>query len=321
MIKLPRRAWTQVEIGILRDLYPKIRPFRIAEKLGRSIASVTVKAAKLGIAQKGQISEEARLQASYRMKEMKRIGTVPNRGPMTEAEKEIHRQRFLKNRPQRLGPMSVKQKQMISERMKIRNPMKRPEIVKKVVAAKHANGSYQRLALRMAELHKAGKILHPIMTAKGRQKLSQSMKENNPMKNPEVVQRVRLIRLWRNFSNPKAMAKAWIRAGIAPNRAELLLAKLILPLGFRFVGDGSFWIGPCQSGHCRNPDFIYKSGRNKQAILLNGEYWHLHRGRNDQEEMTDYKTLGWQVLVIWGKELATPSDVINKITHWLNGQK
>ncbi len=52
----------------------------------------------------------------------------------------------------------------------------------------------------------------------------------------------------------------------------------------------------------KRPDFTnYKT---KQLIELFGDYW--HRGENPQNRIRLFKRLGWDCLVIWGKELKDP---------------
>lgn len=102
-----------------------------------------------------------------------------------------------------------------------------------------------------------------------------------------------------------------------PNKMEAQLLELIRPLGFRYVGDGRFWIGPCLSRKCRNPDFVFGSGKNKTAILFHGTYWHKRADSDDNEEKKDYRKAGWNLLIVWEKELRNPSKLTNKVSRWL----
>ncbi len=106
-----------------------------------------------------------------------------------------------------------------------------------------------------------------------------------------------------------------------PNGMEATLLSWIEPMGFRFVGDGRFWIGPCKSKKCRNPDFLFGSGKNKAALLFHGKYWHERADADDQEELTDYQQAGWRVLVVWENELKDMDAVRAKASAWLASLK
>lgn len=106
-----------------------------------------------------------------------------------------------------------------------------------------------------------------------------------------------------------------------PNGMESILLGMIEPMGFRFVGDGRFWIGPCLSKKCRNPDFLFGSGKNKAALLFHGRYWHERADADDAEEMADYQTAGWRVLVVWENELKDTATLMVKVFEWLASLK
>ena len=63
-------------------------------------------------------------------------GNKHRRGPMTEAEKEMHRQRMLGNKQAAGRKHSLKTRQDSSARMKANNPMRRKEVATKMVATK-----------------------------------------------------------------------------------------------------------------------------------------------------------------------------------------
>jgi G:T-mismatch repair DNA endonuclease (very short patch repair protein) len=105
------------------------------------------------------------------------------------------------------------------------------------------------------------------------------------------------------------------------NKSESRLDAIISAFGFKFVGDGQFWIGPCVSGLNRNPDFIYQSGKLKIAILSHGDYWHgRKKAGEDAAELNDYDMYGWRVLVIWENEcrwLKQQASVRTRVCDWL----
>lgn len=217
----------------------------------------------------------------------------------------------------RKGPIPQGERDAQGQRMRDNNPMKRPEVREKV--RKAAASRKPELVARINRLRAEGKMGNPPpLTAEQREATRKRMSVNNPMRNPEV--RARVAQTLRNqyATDRKAMVERWVNAGIAPNKAEMSLEEMIAPLGFRFVGDGRFWIGPCQSGKCRNPDFVYETGRRKIAILLNGKYWHSLPKSDDNQAMADYAALGWRVFVVWDSEL-NQSTLLSRIKDWLIG--
>lgn len=107
-----------------------------------------------------------------------------------------------------------------------------------------------------------------------------------------------------------------------PNKAESRLDKIVSPMGFLFVGDGSFWLPKGPSGKRRNPDWIYKDGSSKIAILHHGEYWHRD-ATAESIAMNDYEFFGWRVLIIWEKEnrkMKVNKKLEEKVSSWLMSQ-
>ena len=216
----------------------------------------------------------------------------------------------------RKSPITDRERSAQSYRMKQNNPMKRPEIKEK---RRHLSPERKaQLVDQARRLHAAGIFGHPPpMTEKQKDVHRKRMKENNPMRSFEVRQKVSRAIKKLYEQDRRSMVERWVNAGASPNKAELLLLNLIAPLGFRYTGDGQFWIGPCQSGRCRNPDFVYGQGDQKVAILLNGEYWHNLPKSDDEMAMKDYLEMGWRVLIIKDTELDRP--LLPMITGWLHG--
>lgn len=107
-----------------------------------------------------------------------------------------------------------------------------------------------------------------------------------------------------------------------PNKLERQLAGIIksMDLPYKFVGDGEVWISGL------NPDFINTNSQ-KKIIELFGEQWH-GRAKNDwikpryiSTENGRRKTLseyGYDMLVIWTKELRNTNKVKNKLLEFNN---
>ena len=80
-----------------------------------------------------------------------------------------------------------------------------------------------------------------------------------------------------------------------PNNAELQLFGLLtyLELPYRYTGNAQFIL----SG--KAPDFVHHSKR--KIIELFGERW--HKPEEEEKRITEFAASGYQVLVIWLKEL------------------
>jgi hypothetical protein len=159
-----------------------------------------------------------------------------------------------------------------------------------------------------------------------RKRISDTKKgKNNPAKRPEVRKKI--------AETVKAMAPelsaritALHQAGKinyyheradGPNGFESKIIEFLKEqqLPFRFVGEGSFWIGPCQSGKRRNPDFIHTTTKAKLAILAHGTYWHRDDLVN-QEELKDYESKGWKCFVIWDTDDLSNKELPQNIRKW-----
>jgi G:T-mismatch repair DNA endonuclease (very short patch repair protein) len=107
---------------------------------------------------------------------------------------------------------------------------------------------------------------------------------------------------------------AWrmLRAQRGPTRPEQKLIDFFKDknLPYKYTGDGSFSVGR------KIPDFVNINGE-KKAVDLLGDYWHsknfcdkYKQGRYEtpEERIAKFKEYGWDLVVIWEKEL--------KITGW-----
>ena len=80
-----------------------------------------------------------------------------------------------------------------------------------------------------------------------------------------------------------------------PNNAELQLFGLLtyLELLYRYTGNAQFILNG------KAPDFVHNEKR--KIIELFGERWHLPE--EEEERTMDFATSGYQVVVVWQKEL------------------
>lgn len=165
-----------------------------------------------------------------------------------------------------------------------------------------------------------------------RARVSERMKKKNPMKNPLIAEKVSntLKKKWHQKLSDEMKRRwkegkipfPWERSQVSclPNKQETLLGTILEmhadTKSFKYVGNGSFWIGPCRSGKRRNPDFLCRDL--KCVILLHGEFYHTEKDAKEQEE--DYLGKGWNVLTIWSKELSMRSrpSLLKKISLFVD---
>lgn len=94
-----------------------------------------------------------------------------------------------------------------------------------------------------------------------------------------------------------------------PNNEEKFLIDFFShhTLPYAFVGDGKVIIDG------RNPDFINSNGE-KKIIEFFGEHWH----KNEDEEIKRkiYAQYGFDLLVIWGKELRDEEKLLERLLNF-----
>lgn len=124
--------------------------------------------------------------------------------------------------------------------------------------------------------------------------------------------------LFEEGSVPWNKGKAWDSATLKkifawrrPNNEETFLIDFFArhKLPFKYVGDGAIII------ENRNPDFINCNGR-KKIIEFFGEYWHTPKDEEVKREI--YSRYGYDMLVIWGKDLKNEKQLLAKIQRFNN---
>lgn len=124
---------------------------------------------------------------------------------------------------------------------------------------------------------------------------------------------------WQNTEKGKEMIR---KAKTTLGKKELIKteekAKKIIKdnnLPFTFVGDGKLIIGT------KNPDFVYL-GDGRKIIEIFGDYWHRDEiakywHQTEKGCKIYYGLLGYNVLIIWEKELRGPNKVAKKIRNFI----
>lgn len=130
---------------------------------------------------------------------------------------------------------------------------------------------------------------------------------------------------WHTKKARKAMSKgcklAWLAPGYQrkqkegrerkPNKPVQFLMELLnrlYPNDWKYVGDYQFFLGG------KNPDFMNVNGK-KKLIELFGDYW--HRNDDPQDRIDHFKQYGFDILVIWERELKDMSMATFKINRFM----
>jgi hypothetical protein len=272
--------------------------------------------------------EVERKAASGRAKNNKNF----RRGSMKDAEKEAIRQRMIGNTFGSGQVMSAELKARHSARMTTDNPMRVPEIAEKTWKTRRERYGEDSSSQFFKKLWREGRAhARTEFSEAERLAISERMKSSNPMKDPAVVEKVMAsISQEVRTAASERMKRGWAEGKFTPsmyrgignvksaNKTELKLFPMLRHFHGRFVGDGKFWLRLTASGICRNPDFIFGSGKNKTALLVHGVYWHRDEETNHLE-IEDYRRAGWHLFVLWTKRIQNwmmPS-IKGEIVSWL----
>jgi very-short-patch-repair endonuclease len=98
-----------------------------------------------------------------------------------------------------------------------------------------------------------------------------------------------------------------------PNNEEKFLINFFSEhqLPYKFVGDGKVVI------ENRNPDFINCNGQ-KKIIEFFGEHWHVPEDEDIKREI--YERYGYEMLVVWGKDIKDHDKLLNMINKFDGGE-
>lgn len=117
------------------------------------------------------------------------------------------------------------------------------------------------------------------------------------------------------WKNPEFAKKIHLSRHVKPNRPETIVLNMLnnlYPKEWKYTGDYSFMING------KNPDFVNCNGQ-KKCIELFGDYW--HRGQNPKHRIKEFKSFGFDTLIIWEKELKNITKVSNKIVKFHEAKK
>jgi len=185
-------------------------------------------------------------------------------------------------------------------------PIEERQRIGRKSAEARRNFTPERDAEFRKSLSKAIKRVHKRRTAEEEQeiakKISQSVTETW-LRTPRKAKQLRsdklsksLRKYWDGLSDSEKDAVIEKRLEPrSPNKPEKLLMRYLKRFGFRYVGNGAFWVNRF------NPDFV---NTNKKIIVeLFGVYWHAKDNPRDKKRIQAYKDAGYKVIVIWDTKL------------------
>lgn len=217
-----------------------------------------------------------------------------------------------------------------SDRMKRENPMHDRETVEKARKTKEETGYRQLMSKVMKGRWERGEVPSSTPSLAARKKASGRMTKHNPMYDPKIVEKVRVTQKARGHHEAfgRRVRAKWAVGEMPINRPQGHINKheaktlaAIKHLGFRYTGDSQFWLAKTNSGIRRNPDFIWRSGSDKAALLLHGSTWHRDQ-KKAEIEAQDYVDAGWNILILWTDGRYTKAmleQIVTVVEKWCNG--
>lgn len=229
------------------------------------------------------------------------------------------------------GHFTPEMRAAISADKRANNPMKRKEVSSKVKETWRENGQAEIASERMKAARASGKFMPSgVNTPEQRQRTSERMKRNNPMKRPEVASRVQAT-LERNGKQGASLRAFWddpersadaraktvermrannpmaqidirekslskTRQHLEPSKLEEWFGRFCLRHNFPvwYTGTGEFWV------HGRNPDFKIHDSR--LLIEVTDGYSRKPQRRTLENyalpTIAHYEAHGWMCLVV-----------------------
>lgn len=124
---------------------------------------------------------------------------------------------------------------------------------------------------------------------------------------PEIIKQMS-DRTKKSWEDPVKRANMVNGLRMKPSQPERRVMEIIHKhaLPYRYVGDGTFWIGRM------NPDFVSLNDHRK-VIEIFGKYWHsplfnpnIPESRTADARIDAFKEKGWDATVIWDYEVESP---------------
>lgn len=140
-----------------------------------------------------------------------------------------------------------------------------------------------------------------------RQRISESLRGHPVSEDTRAKLSARGRDNWQNMEYRQRMLEL---RDTYPNGLERSLIPDMDLLGFRYTGDGSFWVHDRTGSH--NPDFK-QTGFNR-VVEVWGDYW--HRDDDPQAALAWYAAHGFAALIVWERDLAA-DGIANIVSRWL----
>lgn len=312
-----KKIWTKKEINYLKENYLTKSNIELSKLLKCKPTSISNKLIKLNLhrPKEGNSNRMKMDNPMYNKESIKKMmQTQINMG-----YKPLREYNIGKSRPD------------ITLRNKINNPMKNPEIAKrvgKILRNKYKSGE---IISPFKGIHRIWKNGHPKgmknkhHSEKTKKQIAITMSGKNNhfygKHHSEYTKNILKIKshetgLKRFDSKEKKedFNKKMLNAQHKrPTKPEKIMIRIIEEnnLPFKYVGNGELCIGGFF------PDFINEE---KKIILeINGSYWHNLSKiiEKDNKKYDEYKRQGYEFIIVWDYELKDKNDVLNRINKLL----
>jgi len=192
------------------------------------------------------------------------------------------------------------------------SPIREQETIDKMYSAENI----ARMSKRMSELRLSGGIRIPPMSLENRRLVSERMTTSNPMKNPDVVNKVKATRKTRVYNifrtdeqkqhyrecklgdrNPMKNPETAMKSAMGHNRKksgiEILFDKVILDykLPLKYVGNNKLWVG------CKNPDYVDTEDK-KLVIEITSDAYHRLENNYEETRIKHFNKYGYRCITI-----------------------
>ena len=299
-------CWSSKEIEIMKEYYPVSTLSELQRLLPkRSTKAINARASLLGIKKKPEIISQAIRESRLGMK-----ASLETRHKLSQAKKG--------KMPANLATFAYKGKVPWNKGIKgVYESPHKGKTLEEIVGPDRARElkEYQRkiqtgkkMSSEAIQKHsdKMRGDLNPSKRPEVREKLSKTRREiiaNGWHLSPEAIEKIREARRKQKFP-------------ISRTKPEMIFLNICeeLDLPFRYVGDGSLWVGGL------NPDFI--SSNNAIIVEIYGEYWHkikpnLRCVGKPKVRWMIYRRLGYKSVSFWDYELKNKEEAINIVLNKL----
>lgn len=216
-------------------------------------------------------------------------------------------------------PWSKSQRAAASDRMKTNNPMVNLQSIRKMVNTSRNKGCYKISGERLKSLHAEGRISRVPMTEEMKAIHKNRMLVNNPMKNPEIVEKVS-AQAREDYKSGKRKSPHLYKYGLGRHSdGQEALYNILNSIGVEYQKEYSFMA----DSDCPNKYRLYVDAAILSSkIIIEYDGWPYHQFKrvqeNDRKRDSWLRGKGWGIIRIVGDEVQDADYVRKTIQGVLN---